>query len=101
MFKYFLGLILAASLSFSQGHCKAVEFITGKIVEVDVEGGLVNVETVNGIQVFYFGPVSALYMAAHHMSAIEIEKDDPVSIEFTRTTGKKIVLKLTDNRKPI
>ena len=77
---------------------KQVKTITGTIAKMDVEGGVVDVDTDHGTMSFYISIESDLFRSSHHMSSIEIEQGDPVVIQYITALGQNNIITLVDNK---
>jgi hypothetical protein len=96
-----LTVILASGKAFCQQEIKGkqVNTISGKITYVDTAGGVINVQTDSMKMALYISVESDLLRYAHHIASIEIEKGDPVIIQYaTTSSGKNVVIRLEDNR---
>src|ERR1700690_2537423 len=65
-----------------QGKTKDLQtsIIAGTVMYVDGVSGVINLITDMGQKVFYITVESKLYRDTHHITSIEIYKDDPVTI---------------------
>ena len=106
MLKYYVtALMLLMSIGASgQAFCQEAQItwqprtVSGKIIKIDAESGVISVKTSHGEVVFQIVSVSNLYLSTHHMSVIELEKGDPVMIVYATVSGKNNVIRLVDNR---
>ena len=92
-----LFLLLTVCISM-QAYAEQVRTIFGKVTRVDVEGGVINVNTDHGEIVFYLLAESNLYKFTHHMSSVEITKGDPVKVKYISISGQNKVVSLVDNQ---
>ena len=104
MFKYkvfaFIFLITSFSLqAYSQNADHQLTTIAGKVNYVDLAGGVIGVQTKKGTLVFHVSVESDLLRYSHHIASIEIQKDDPVIVQFEKNSyGKNIIVKLVDKQ---
>jgi predicted GH43/DUF377 family glycosyl hydrolase len=91
-------VLLIAVLACGEAYSQQERTISGKIVKVDVEGSVIGVETYKGMVVFYLSAETNLYRSTHHMSVIEIEKDDPVTIQYITTSGRNNAISVVDGK---
>jgi len=107
MFKYKLAIFVLLTMFFTsvQAYCQQqnkdlqVKTIAGTVTYVDVAGSIISVQTDKGTMVFNFSVESNLFRYAHHMASIEIEKGDPVIIQYKSVPfGKNDIVKLVDER---
>ncbi|MDE2230626.1 MAG: hypothetical protein KGJ95_00980 [Candidatus Omnitrophica bacterium] len=70
--------------------------VSGTVTALDIESGVLNVKTSDGIMVFYISMESKLYHFTHLMSSLEINMQDPVTIQYIDTNGRNDVVSLVD-----
>ena len=76
-----------------------VKIIAGTVTYVDVPGNIISVQTDKGTMVFNISVESDLLRYAHHIASIEIEKGDPVIIQYVSPLfGKNNIIKLVDKK---
>jgi hypothetical protein len=68
----------------------------GKVVSIDVESGVLDVQTDHGLMEFYISAESILLKSTHAMSSLDMEKNDLVQIQYVITDGRNDVVKLDD-----
>ena len=91
----------------SNGYCQQVMndqnlmVISGTVTKLDIESGIVNVQTDDGDMMFYFMPESELKMSTHLMSIIEFKEGDPVKISYLHHSSKNEIISIVDNRPEI
>ncbi len=100
MFKYkvIAFVLLTAVFMSGRAYCQEARAASGLVTDIDVEAGVINVQTENGNMMFYLLTESNLYRSNHHISSIEIEKNDPVKIRYVSTYGKNDIVSLVDNK---
>lgn len=102
MLKYTIVALMSVVAIFICGQAFAQDqpamTVSGKVATVDPEGGVIDVKTDSGTMVFYISTESRLLMSFHHMSSIEIQKNDPVTIQYTVSSGQNNIISLVDNR---
>ena len=95
--------LLLATLIFSQaygqqlGQDQQVRTIFGKVINIDVEGGVINVKTDHGEMAFYILVESDLLRLTHHISEVEIAKGDSLKIKYFTVSGRNKIISLVDN----
>ncbi len=96
-------ILLMAVLISGKAYCQQTnkdlqtKTASGKVVKMDVEGGVIKVKIGYMTKVFYLSSESDLYMSTHHMSSLEIQEGDPVIIQYISSSGKNRVISLVDN----
>lgn len=100
MLKQIIALMICSVVLWqAKAYGVAVETVSGVVRHIDVEAGVIDVKTKNGMQIFYVVTESQLFMSEHFMSSVEIERDDPVIIQYVyQSSGKKTIVKLVDKR---
>ena len=116
MFKYktilfiLLTVILASGKAYCQGGIldKVIQgetkdlqtsTITGTVIYVAKESGVISVQTDMGRKMFYISVETNMYRHTHHIASVEIYKGDPVTIQYTiSSSGKNVIVKLVDNK---
>jgi len=107
MFKYKRIIIVLLTMLFIsvQAYCQQqskdpqIKTIAGTVTYVDVSGSIISVQTDKGTMVFNISVESELFRYAHHMASIEIEKGDPVIIQYKSALfGKNDIVKLVDEK---
>lgn len=106
MFKYkVITLILFTVILISgEAYCQQVvkdqqvRTTFGKVVKVDVEGGVINVKIGNEIIAFNLSPEAVLKMSTHHISSLEIAQGDLVTIQYVKSSDKYNIISLVDHR---
>jgi len=102
-FNVFALILLTAIFMAGPAHCQQalnhpVKIVTGYVDRMDAEGGIMEVRTHHGDMVFSISSETQIHRAAHHMSAIEIEKGDPVVIQYFTSSGRNYIVNLVDNQ---
>jgi len=107
MLKYkVMALILLTAVFISgEAYCQEVSkdrqisTVTGTVTYVDVDSGVINLQTGSGKILFYISVESELYRFTHHIVSIEIFRGDPVVIQYiTSPSGRNTVLRLVDKK---
>ena|ERR1035437_4706632 len=107
MFKYkaVILVLLAALFTPVQSYCQQaindqqINTIAGKVTYVDPAGAVIKVKTNFGPMVFYISVESDLFQFTHHMASVDIEKGDPVIVQYERSSiGKNTIIRLVDKR---
>jgi len=96
-----LTMLLMSVQAYSQQQNKdpQIKTIAGTVTYVDVAGSIISVQTDKGTMVFNIAIESDLLRYAHHMASIEIEKGDPVIIQYKSVLlGKNDIVKLVDEK---
>ena len=97
-------LILSVVLfTTAKGYCQqgtqeqGINTIAGTVTYMDAEGAVVSVKTDKGTMDFNIPAESDLLRKNHHIVSIEIQKGDPVIVQYTTSPfGKNILTKLVD-----
>jgi hypothetical protein len=89
--------ILPLAIAHSQEN-KDIKTIAGKVESIDREGGVISVKTDEGEMVFYIAAESQLLRDAHHISALEIAKNDLVTIYYSTSMGRNDIINLVANQ---
>jgi len=104
-YKVVIFILLIAFFLIPKAYCqqavpdRQVNTIDGKVTFVDVPGNVISVQTKNGTMVFDIEVESDLLRDAHHIATLEIEKGDPVIIEYVRDlVGKNKIITLQDKK---
>ncbi|MBF0570307.1 MAG: hypothetical protein HQL12_00400 [Candidatus Omnitrophica bacterium] len=104
-FKVIAFVVLTAVFISSAAYCQQVmndrniKTISGKVVKVGVEAGLISIQTKDSVMTFYIGPEAVLYWStSQHMTSVEIKLDDPVIIQYVIAYGKNTIINLVDNK---
>jgi len=102
MFKYkmIVFILLTAVIMSSQAYCKdqKIRTMTGKVDRIDIEGGVIKVKTEHGLMVAYIVTESILLRDTDPISVLEVEKGDPVIIQYTSSLGHNNIISLVDNK---
>jgi hypothetical protein len=92
-------VLLAAVLISGEAYCQQVNTVTGKVIYVDAEGSVINVQTDTGKMVFYISVESNLIGGTHPIASIDIERGDPVQIQYSSSaSGQNNIISLVDTR---
>ena len=98
-------ILLAVFFIASKAYCQQdpqdqdSKTIAGIVTFVDVAGGIISVQTDQGTLVFNITVESDLLRFAHHMASIDIEKGDPVMVQYeSLIPGKNNIIKLVEKR---
>lgn len=107
-FSLMLGMFLAAACCQTYAQTTAasapkVPYLTaqGTIMQVDEEMGIVTVNVDGKAEVFFLSGQSKLFQPTQHMSTIELEQNDPVTIQYVVSEGENKVVNLIDRRPEI
>lgn len=98
-------ILLTALFTSAKAYCQQdikdqqINTIIGKVTYLDVAGDIISVQTYKGTMVFNLSVGSELFHYAHRISVIEIEKGDPVTIQYKKSSlGKNIITRLVDKK---
>jgi len=98
-------IFVAAVFVSGQAYCQLetqdqqVLTIAGTVTHVDAEGWVVNLQTDKGEMSFFLETESDLRRFDHHMASIEIEKGDPVTVQYVVSpTGQNNIIRLVDTK---
>jgi hypothetical protein len=106
MFKFNLMVLIciAAAVFSTEAYCQKanpnfqVTSVSGKVVRVDVESGIITLNIDDREVVFYLMDQSKMYKTTQHMATIEIQKGDPVIIQYFTALGKNDIISLVDKK---
>jgi len=91
------GAFVATSRGYGQQLDNQVQTIAGTVTYVDVAAQVVGIKTKKGLMAFQIAAESDLLRFAHHITSIEIEKGDPVIIQYESLPfGKNDIIRLVD-----
>ncbi len=73
--------------------------VTGKITYSDPESDTISVQTDQGTSMtFHIMLESDLLNFTRHMSIIELQKGDPVTVQYSNRSGLNVVTRLVDTK---